>query len=91
MKIIRIIIIRRIRIIRKKNKNKKDKIKSCLGRSRRRRLTETIFVLFSFFCSFSDLWKLDRMFLLKLKAKLDYAKRATHRYQYLSLLSNFKR
>ena len=48
-------------------------------------------VLFSSFRSFSDLRKLDRRFLSEQKAKLDYAKKATHRYQYLSLLSNFKR
>ena len=41
--------------------------------------------------SFLDLRKLDRRLLSEQKAKLDYAKRATHRYQYLNLLSNFKR
>ena len=48
---------------------------------------------FSFYfllVSFSDLRKSDRRLLSKLKAKLDYMKRATHRYQYLNLLSNVK-
>ena len=40
---------------------------------------------------FSDLWKSDRRFLSEQKVKLVYATRATHRNQYLSLLSNFKR
>ena len=48
-------------------------------------------VLFSSLRSFSDLQKLDRKLSSEQKVKLDYAKRATHRYQYLSLLSNFKR
>ena len=39
---------------------------------------------------FSDLQKLDRRFSSEKKEKLDYATRATRRYQYLSLLSNFK-
>ena len=46
------------------------------------------FLLFVFF---SDLHKSDRRFLLERKAKLVYATRATHMYQYLILLSNFKR
>ena len=49
-----------------------------------------LFFLFSLFDSFSDLWKSDRRRSLEQKAKLVYAKRATHRYQYLSLLSNVK-
>ena len=40
--------------------------------------------------SFLDLWKSDRRRSSEQKAKLDYAKRAMHRYQYLSLLSNVK-
>ena len=51
----------------------------------RERKTKWIFV------SFSDLWKLDHRFLSEQKAKLDYATRATRRYQYLSVSSNFKR
>ena len=39
---------------------------------------------------FSDLWKSDRRRSSEQKAKLVYAKRATYRYQYLSLLSNVK-
>ena len=49
-----------------------------------------IFSLYFFFDSFSDLRKLDRRLLSEQKAKLVYATRATHRYQYLSLLSNIK-
>ena len=45
-------------------------------------------VLFPFFL---DLWKSDYKISSEQKAKLVYATRATHRYQYLSLLSNFKR
>ena len=48
-----------------------------------------IFFIFSL-RSFSDLWKSDRRRSSEQKAKLVYATRATHRYQYLSLLSNFK-
>ena len=40
--------------------------------------------------SFSDLQKSDCRFSSEQKAKLDYAMRATRRYQYLSILSNFK-
>ena len=43
------------------------------------------------FRSFSDLRKLNSRLSSEQKAKLDYAKRVTHRYQYLSLLSNVKR
>ena len=46
---------------------------------------------FFFFVSFSDLRKSDRRFLSEQKAKLDYATRATRRYQYISVSSNFKR
>ena len=48
-------------------------------------------LVFLLFVSFSDLRKSDRRFSSEQKAKLVYATRATHRYQYLSLLSNFKR
>ena len=46
--------------------------------------------LYFLFVSFSDLRKSDRRFSSQ-KAKLVYAMRATHKYQYLNLLSNFKR
>ena len=49
------------------------------------------FIFFIIFASFSYLWKFDCRFLLEQKAKLDYATRATRRYQYLSVSSNFKR
>ena len=55
-------------------------------------MREKIFNFFFFlFAFFSDLWKSDRTFSLKQKAKFDYATRAMRRYQYLSILSNFKR
>ena len=38
------------------------------------------FLFLFFFVFFSDLWKLDRRFLLEYKVKLDYATRATRRY-----------
>ena len=49
------------------------------------------FFLYFLLVFFSDLRKSDRRFSSELKAKLVYATRATHRYQYHSLLSNFKR
>ena len=49
------------------------------------------YFIFSLFVSFSDLQKSDRRFLSEKKAKLEYATRATRRYQYLSVSSNFKR
>ena len=52
---------------------------------------EAILFYFLLFVFFLDLWKLDRRCSSEQKAKLVYAKRATHRYQYLNLLSNFKR
>ena len=52
---------------------------------------ERVLFLFSFLrFFFLDLQKLDRRFSSEQKEKLDYATRATRRYQYLSLLSNFK-
>ena len=51
---------------------------------------EEVFFFF-LFASFSDLRKLDRRFSSEQKAKLDYVTRATRGYQYLSILSNFKR
>ena len=57
----------------------------------RERVTRFFLFFFLIFASFSDLRKSDRRFLSKKKAKLDYATRATHRYQYLGVLSNFKR
>ena len=47
--------------------------------------------IFILFASLSDLRKSDRKLSSEYKAKLDYATRATHRYLYLSVLSNFKR
>ena len=49
------------------------------------------FFLFLLFASFLDLRKSDHRFLSEQKAKLDYATRATRRYQYISVSSNFKR
>ena len=81
-----------ITIKEKEKKNKKDKIKSSLGRTDRGRRREREFYNFYFsFVSLSYLQKLDRRFSSEQKTKLDYAKRATSRYQYLSILSNFKR
>ena len=50
----------------------------------------TIFLFIFLLVSFSDLRKSDRRLLSEQKGKLDYAKRATHMYQYLSLLSSVK-
>ena len=74
---------------------KKDKVKT----ERRKRQwgmgesvwREKMIIIFSFFAYFSDLWKLDRRFSSEQNAKLDCATRATRRYHYLSILSNFKR
>ena len=44
-----------------------------------------------YFIFFSDLRKSDLRFLSERKVKLDYATRATRRYQYLNVLSNFKK
>ena len=44
--------------------------------------------LYFLLVSFSDLRKSDRRFLSEQMAKLVYAKRATSRYQYLSLFVN---
>ena len=52
---------------------------------------EEFYLFFSFFVSLIDLWKSNRRFSSNQKAKLDYATRATRRYQYLNILSNFKR
>ena len=48
-----------------------------------------LFFIFSLFLS-QIYKKSDRKLLLEQKAKLVYVERATHRYQYLSLLSNVK-
>ena len=56
------------------------------GRETKRRFL-VFFILFAFL---SDSQKSDRKLSSEQKAKLDYAKRAMHRYQYLSLLSNVK-
>ena len=45
---------------------------------------------FLLFASFSYLLRSDRRFSSEQKAKLDYATRVTHKYQYLSILSKFK-
>ena len=55
---------------------------------RREREDFYFFILFIFF---SYLRKSDRRFFSEQKAKLDDATRATRRYQYLSVSSNFKR
>ena len=52
---------------------------------------DDFYFLFLLFAFFSYLWKSDRRFLSEQKAKFDYATRATHRYQYLSVSSNSKR
>ena len=56
------------------------------------RESERRFLFFFIFSlrSFSDLRKLDRRLSSEQNEKLDYGKRAAHRYQYLSLLSNVK-
>ena len=62
-----------------------------MGRSNRqggREVRESFFFLL--FVSFSDLRKSDRRFLLKQKAKLIHAMRATRGHQNLSVLSNSK-
>ena len=51
---------------------------------------DIFFFNFLFLVSFLDLRKSDRRLSSEQKAKLVYAMRATHRYQYLSLLSNVK-
>ena len=49
-----------------------------------------IFLFIFLLVSFSDLRKSDRRLLSEQKGKFDYAKRATYKYQYLSLLLNVK-
>ena len=64
-----------------------------VGRNRQKRVREVgddFFFIFSL-RSFSDLRKSDSRLSSEQKAKLVCVTRATHRYQYLSLLSNFKR
>ena len=63
-----------------------------VGRNRRERECGGGHDFFFFFSirSFSDLQKLDRRLSSEQKEKLDYTKRATHMYRYLSLLSNVK-
>ena len=56
----------------------------------REREGDDFFSFFFLFDSFSDSRKSDHKLSSEQKTKLDYAKRATHRYQYLSLLSNVK-
>ena len=71
---------------------KKDKVKSRrMGDGHRERGGEREILNFFFLVSFLDLRKSDRRFLSEQKAKLDYMTRATRRYQYLSVSSNFKR
>ena len=48
------------------------------------------YFIFFLLISFADLRKSDCRLSSEQKAKLVYATRATHRYQYLSLLSNLK-
>ena len=50
----------------------------------------TYFYFYFLFASFLDLWKSDRRFSSEQKAKLDYAMRVMHKYQYLNILSKFK-
>ena len=84
-------IIRRI-INRKKMKIKKNKRQMVGGgQTLGERSGERFLIFFLIFVSFSVLRKMDRRFSSEQKAKLVYATRVTHRYQYLSLLSNFKR
>ena len=74
----------------KKDKNPKRGIDGTDGESVERE--EELFLnFFLLFVSFSNLRKSDRRFLSEQKAKLDNATRATRRYQYLSVSSNFKR
>ena len=68
-------------VYEKNNKKKKNKSPTAgVGRTKRWREGETIFILYFLFVSFSDLRKLDRTFLSEQKAKLVYATRATRRY-----------
>ena len=60
------------------------------GSVERERLRGFYFFI-SFFVSFSDLWKLDRRFSSRLKAKLIHATRATCGYQNLRVSSNSMR
>ena len=70
----------------------KSKVKTDRGRRTRKRERERDFYfIFLIFTYFSNLQKSDRRFLSEQKAKLDYATKATRRYQYFSVSSNFKR
>ena len=88
--IIVIIIIIIIIVIKKGIKVKREEIKQ-KETERACRREDFYFLFFLLFISFSDLRKSNRRFLLEQKAKLDYATRATRRYKYLSVSSNFKR
>ena len=89
----KIIIIRRI--IKKNEKKKRIKVGCRDGRTvetnwREREGENDFFSFYFLLVSFSDLRKSDHRLSSEQKAKLVYAKRATHRYQYLSLWSNVK-
>ena len=60
-------------------------------RERERIKERFYFLFFLLFVSFSDLWKLDRRFSLRLKAKLIHATKATRGYQNLGVSSNSMR
>ena len=76
----------------KKNKRIKSNERGWGGRTWEENRRDVLFYFyFLLFVFFSDLRKSDRKFLSEQKAKLVYAARAMYRYQYLSLLSNFKR
>ena len=74
----------------KKDKNEKRKKKKSQKTAweRRERLERILFFIFLHFASFSDLWKSNRRFSLKQKAKLIHEARATRGYQNLGVSSN---
>ena len=78
-------------IFKKEDKIKTSKVKNDGRGSVRIRERERERFFFSLLVSLSDLRKSDRRFLSEQKEKLDYAMRATCRYQYLCISSNHKR
>ena len=58
----------------------KRKVAGTDGRAWEENWRDDFFSFIFSFCSFSDLWKSDRRHSSEQKAKLVYAKRATHRY-----------
>ena len=73
-----------------KKKSSKGAERACVERKRAAVREDFIFIFF-LFASFSDLRKSDGRFLSGLKAKLNYATRATRGHQNLGVSSNSTR